>query len=303
MDATRARRVIVLPTPPGVADSVIADLRAAGHRLRIERDVNAAGRLLAAGEADLVLCAAGSDVVPAIEKSHELAKLEGSVACVVHDLRHLAESLAESASELSHYASSTRSSAHADTSFRARQRALRIQEFLADLLAELLNGASVEPLPVDTDLEDLVERAATIAYSEAWRKDQRLVVNIDDDATRVRADPAKLKRILANLLVNAVRRTPVAGTIAVEATRKGSDCLITVSDSGESVAEDEVLNLLSPADTGDATGNTQTGLGLSVAQRLTEQQGGRMWAESLPARGATIVVLLPQKAQRGGVGS
>ena len=161
----------------------------------------------------------------------------------------------------------------------------------------ITNGPAQELRPVDANLEDLVEGAATTVYSEACRKSQRLVINIDAGATMVRADPAKLERVLANLLRNAVWHTPVAGKVTVEARREDSECVIAVSDSGEGVPPDEIPHLFERPATVEA-GAPPTALGLSVVKGLVDQHGGRVWAESRLGRGTTIFVSLPQPAPR-----
>ena len=163
----------------------------------------------------------------------------------------------------------------------------------------ITNGPAQELRAVDADLEELVEGAATTVYSEACRKSLRLVINIDEGATLVRADPAKLKRVLANLLFNAVRHTPVAGKVTVEARREYSECVIAVSDGSEGIPPGEVPHLFArPATIAAGAPPERTALGLSVVKRLVDQHGGRVWAESRLGQGTTIFVSLPQPAPR-----
>jgi signal transduction histidine kinase len=167
------------------------------------------------------------------------------------------------------------------------------------IVAEIPNGTAQELRAADANLEDLVEKAATTVYSEACRKSQRLVINIDEEATVVRADPAKLERVLADLLFYAVWHTPVAGKVTVEAQREDSECVIAVSDSGEGVPPEEVLHLFEHPATVEAGAPTErTALGLSVVKGLVDEHGGRVWAESRLGQGTTIFVSLPQPAPR-----
>jgi NtrC-family two-component system sensor histidine kinase KinB len=161
------------------------------------------------------------------------------------------------------------------------------------------NGPAEELRAVDANLEDLVEGAATTVYSEACRKSQRLVINIDAEAAMVTADPSKLKRVLADLLFNAVWHTPVAGKVTVEARREESEYVIAVSDGGEGVPPGEAPHLFErPATVEAGAPSERTGLDLSVVKELVKQHGGRVWAESRPGRGTTIFVSLPQPVSR-----
>jgi signal transduction histidine kinase len=296
MECARGKRIIILEETPGDAGSVVADLRVGGHQVRVVHDLQVARNLMAAQEADFVLWDGSTILASAVLASSQDIRLKTDVTSVVHDLRNLLSTLAESVDELSHLASATPFVGRAEALTRGRRRILRIQEFLNDLLAEIVNGTAQELRAVAANLEDLVERAAITVYSEASRKDQRLVLNIDEEAARVTADPAKLKRVLVNLLCNAVRHTPVGGTVSVEARREGSDCLITVSDSGEGISPDKIRRLFQPPTTGDGAQSMRRDLGLSVVKMLVELHGGRVWAESRLGQGTTIFVSLPQPA-------
>lgn len=299
MDAARGKHIIALVATPGDAGPVVADLRAGGYQVRVARDLQTARQLLATGKADFVLGDAETILGRAVTGNGEGAHLRAAVTGVVYDLRNLLNTLAESVDELSQLTSATPFIGRADALTRARQRILTIQDFLIDLQTEMWNGTAQELRAVDANLEDLVEGAAITVYSEACRKDQRLVINIDDEANRVLADPAKLKRVLANLLGNAVRQTPVMGTVTVEARREGSDCLITVSDSGEGISPDEIPHLFqSPKTIHAKWPPARADLGLSVVQRLVQQHGGRVWVESRLGHGTSVFVSLPQPAQR-----
>jgi len=216
------------------------------------------------------------------------------VAGAAHDLGNLLNALAESVDELSQLASATPFVGRAEALTRGRRRILKIQEFLRDLLADVSNGGAPDLETADLDLEDVVERAAVTVYSEACHKNQRLVLNIDEATSRVRADPAKLKRALAILLCRAVQEAPVAGTVTLEAKREGSDCLITVTDSGEGASPEEIRRLFQPAESIDGAPKVEARLQLSLVQRLVGQHGGRVWVESRPGHGIGVFVSLPQ---------
>jgi signal transduction histidine kinase len=299
MDAAHGKRIIALVPTTGDRGPVVDDLRAHGYEARVAPDWQAARQMLAAGEADFVLCDADTALGPAVMGNEEAVHLKAAIGGVVRDLRNLLNTLAESIDELFRLTSATPFAGRAETLVRTRRRILRAQDFLADLLAEIWNGAGLEGRIVDADLEDLVEGAAITVYSEASRKDQRLVLNIDSQAGRVRADPAKLKRVLTNLLGSAVRNAPVAGTVTVEARREGSDCLISVSDSGEGISRESLPHFFRVPESGDAGEfPQQAGPGLSIVKRLVDQHGGRVWVESDPGRGTTVFVALPQPARR-----
>jgi signal transduction histidine kinase len=301
MDVGHGKRIVLVTTDPSKAGPVVADLRAGGNRVRAAKSIQAAYELLAAKKADLVLCDADLVAHRGPPPSGQEADLRATVAGAAEDLGDLLNSLTESVDELHRLASATPFVRRAEELTRGRQRILRIQEFLRDLAAEVSNGGPPELEMADVDLEDVAERAAITVYSEACRKDQRLALNIDEAASWVRADPAKLRRVLAILLCRAVREAPVAGTVTLEAKREGSDCLITVSHSGEGVSPEEIHRLFQPAESIDRTPEAETRLQLSLVQRLVGQHGGRVWVESRPGHGIGVFVSLPQPSDERNV--
>ena len=295
MEAVPSKRIIVLAAMAGAAASVATCLRAGGHQVHIASDMQSARSLLDAQKADLLLCDAGTVLKVGTPRKTRRDHLN-AVTGLVYELRNLLGTLAESIDELSHLTSATPFVGRAEALARGRRRVLRVQEFIDDLLAETQDGGSQELRVEEANLEDLVEGAAISVYSEACRKDQRLVINVDEETVRVRADRAKLKRVLANLLSNAVQHAPVTGTVTVEARREDSYCLIAVSDSGEDGSAGEAPNVFQPAQTADVARRRQAPSRLRIVKGLVELHGGRVWAESRPGRGTTIFVSLPQPA-------
>jgi signal transduction histidine kinase len=294
MDVGHGKRIVLVTTDPSEAGPVVADLRAGGNRVRAARSIQAAYELLAAKKADLVLCDADLVAHRGLPPRGQETDLRATVAGAAQDLDDLLSSLAESVDELHRLASATPFVRRAENLTHGCQRILRIREFLRDLAAEISNGGPPDLEMADVDLEDVVESAAITVYSEACRKDQRLVLNIEEAASRVRADPAKLRRALAILLCRAVREAPVAGTVTLEAKREGSDCLITMSDSAEGVSHEEIRRLFQPAESIEGAPEVETRLQLSPVQRLVGQHGGRVWVESRPGHGIGVFILLPQ---------
>ena len=109
-------------------------------------------------------------------------------------------------------------------------------------------------------------------------------------------DPAKVERILENLLMNAVRHTPAGTPIWVSVQRSGGAVLIRVEDAGPGVpdhARETIFNRFGQVPSISGVG---TGLGLSLVARLAELHGGRAWVEDRPGGGASFRVLLPGRA-------
>lgn len=107
----------------------------------------------------------------------------------------------------------------------------------------------------------------------------------------VRVQPARLSRLLHNLVHNAVDEMPDGGKIFLRATVDGAELCVEVEDTGPGIAPEIARQLFQPFAThGKAHG---TGLGLSICKKIIEDHGGRIWATSRPGKGATFSFTLP----------
>lgn len=129
-------------------------------------------------------------------------------------------------------------------------------------------------------------------------KNVKVDVKVEDKAEKIMADPDYLKRIAANLTLNAVQAMPNGGklTIRVYADKKTNDILITVRDTGVGVPEDIKPKLFTPMMTTKSKGQ---GFGLAVVKRMTEGLGGTVNFESVEGKGTTFIVRLPPKELNG----
>lgn len=112
------------------------------------------------------------------------------------------------------------------------------------------------------------------------------------------ADPERLRRVLGNLISNAIKYSPEGGSIVVRGRPRGSDhLLIEVTDHGLGIPEDQLGHLFQkfarvrhPQHTAIAG----TGLGLFIARQVVEGHGGRLWADSELGQGSTFSLVLPR---------
>ena len=105
---------------------------------------------------------------------------------------------------------------------------------------------------------------------------------------------------MTNLIANAIRFTPCGGTVTLEAAQVGGDLRITVSDTGEGIAEDmreaifERFRQMGKNDQGGL------GLGLYISKCLVKAQGGHIWVEENPmGPGSVFHVTIPAIGDRG----
>jgi two-component system sensor histidine kinase BaeS len=104
-----------------------------------------------------------------------------------------------------------------------------------------------------------------------------------------------MRRVLGNLLANAIRHTPTGGRVTVRVEPDGSGgLLVAVSDTGSGIPADLLARVFERFAKGADSGGS--GLGLAIARDLVEAHGGSIEAESREGEGTTIRVRLPVSA-------
>lgn len=105
-------------------------------------------------------------------------------------------------------------------------------------------------------------------------------------------DPARLKQVLLNVLLNAQEAMSGEGTLRIKTRRENTDYVISVSDTGQGISEEDLPNVFEPFFTQKPNG---TGLGLSVARNIVDGLGGRISVQSTLGQGADLELRLPLK--------
>ncbi|HWC31892.1 MAG TPA: PAS domain S-box protein, partial [Actinomycetota bacterium] len=168
--------------------------------------------------------------------------------------------------------------------------ARKLERLLSDLLDldRLLRGV-VEPHRRPTDLADLLRHV--IAEADVQGRPLEIVA----EPVVLAVDPAKIERIIENLLVNAVRHTPEGTRLWVRISAMRGGALIAVEDEGRGVPASEREEIFDPFRRGSRSPAHApgSGIGLSLVGRFTELHGGRAWVEDRPGGGASFKVFLP----------
>jgi signal transduction histidine kinase len=146
-------------------------------------------------------------------------------------------------------------------------------------------------------VEDLARSSLVSVWAQALAKDVTITVDLPDGTPKLCADRLRMQQVLINLLANAVKFTPEHGRIVLKAgTSDGGELVVSVSDTGIGMTEAEIEIALQPfgqVDNSLSRAFQGTGLGLTLARRLTEVHGGRLVLTSVKGRGTTASVMLP----------
>jgi signal transduction histidine kinase len=112
----------------------------------------------------------------------------------------------------------------------------------------------------------------------------------------IQGDARKIRQVIFNLLANAVKFTPDGGRVEVTARALDGEARVSVRDTGVGIAREEQAHLFEEfRQTTSARGREGTGLGLSLAKRLVDLHGGRIWVDSALGKGSTFTFTLPMR--------
>ncbi len=172
---------------------------------------------------------------------------------------------------------------------------------LLNVINDVLDFSKIEAGKTELEASDfnLRENLETLLRTFALRASEKqleLLCVVDPEVPeRVRGDPFRLRRILVNLLGNAIKFTD-AGEVALRVQGDQVDsqeCFLhfSVSDTGVGIAPDALKMIFEPftqADSSTTRIHGGTGLGLAISARLVKMMDGEIWVESEPGRGSAF---------------
>ena len=178
-----------------------------------------------------------------------------------------------------------------------RDEVERLDGLIEDL--RTLSRADAGELPMEfqpVSLARLLEKIQAMHKQHAATKNISIDLQVESDLPEASADPARMIQVVSNLVDNALLYTPQGGYIVLAAQSVAGGLEIRVRDSGPGIAENELERVFErfyrsdPSRQRNAGGS---GLGLAIAKSIVEKHNGRIWAESKPGEGTTIVIHLP----------
>jgi len=134
-----------------------------------------------------------------------------------------------------------------------------------------------------------------VLYKKAIPKNVEASSKVEDNTEDLSADPELLKRVLTNLVNNAVQAMPNGGKLCLRACREKENIAITVQDTGVGIPEEIKAKLYTPLFTTKSKGQ---GFGLAVVKRVIEALDGSVSFESHAGKGTTFKLSLPLQSKR-----
>ena len=168
---------------------------------------------------------------------------------------------------------------------------------LATLIGDVLDTSRIEAGTFsytfeDVDVGALVEES--VATAAVGQDEVRLLADVSANLPPVRADPARLRQVLGNLIENAVKYSDAGSDVDVRASADTGVVRVEVRDRGPGIASDQHVLIFEKF--GRAKGHGAkpgSGLGLFIARSIAEAHGGTLDVRSAPGQGATFTLELP----------
>jgi PAS domain-containing protein/nitrogen-specific signal transduction histidine kinase/ActR/RegA family two-component response regulator len=172
-------------------------------------------------------------------------------------------------------------------------------EHLLHLVDDALDLSSLQAGTLDLELQNVSVAAAVadvLSMVAELAATHGVAVRSAALSGAVRADPARLRQVLLNLLTNAIKYNRAGGEVVVDAAVDGALLRLRVRDTGRGIRPQQMAHLYEAFNRlgVGAEGIPGSGIGLAVVKALLERMGGQIVASSEPGRGSVFEIALPQ---------
>ncbi|WP_414839649.1 two-component system histidine kinase PnpS [Carnobacterium sp. TMP28] len=168
------------------------------------------------------------------------------------------------------------------------------------LVNDILELSKLEQRQVPISFEEVVVKDAVLSTFKLINqkaKQKEITMHLfEEDCVKIDGDKNRLKQVLANLIDNAVMYTKPGGVINVTIKKSESQAIITISDNGMGIPEDEINRVFERfyrVDKGRSRNSGGTGLGLSIVKYLVENFNGTITVKSKVGLGTTFTLIFP----------
>lgn len=174
-------------------------------------------------------------------------------------------------------------------------------ENLSGLINDLFELSQLETgqiqLAIETvNMNDLLSDVLESMQAQAGAKGVSLKGIFSEDAPLIKAELAKIQRVIYNLVQNAIRHTPASGSISLATQVIPEGVQVEVADTGEGIAPEDLPHIFDQFFRGEKSRSRETGgagLGLAIAKGIIEAHHGQIWVESQVGKGTRFRFILP----------
>jgi len=191
---------------------------------------------------------------------------------------------------------------------KIRDVLVRVQKsgrHLLDLINDVLDLSKIEAGQLTLSLheysmKEVVQAVCTAVEPMVMEKKLALEVALPPGLPIAKGDERRITQVILNLVGNAIKFTE-EGKISVQVTASDGTFRVSVSDTGPGISEGDQQKIFGEFAQGDSSSTRKkggTGLGLTIAKRIVELHGGRIWVESSLGKGSTFWFTLPIRIER-----
>ncbi len=264
------------------------------RRMNTELEAKVEERTIILKEALQRLEQSQAELSEALDKERQLNEIKSRfVSMASHEFRTPLSSVLSSASLIGKYHTTEQQPNRDKHVNRIKESVKHLNNLLEDFLSlgkldEGKIGAQKGVFPLSETIHDTIDEVRGLV-----REGQEIQYR-HQGAENVYSDKKLVKNILINLISNALKFSPETATVQVQSNVADGQAVISVSDSGIGISDEDQQHLFSSFFRGKNAVNIQgTGLGLHIVKRYTELIGGTIHLNSKLGEGTTVTVMLP----------
>lgn len=178
----------------------------------------------------------------------------------------------------------------------AKTQIRSIDRMITDIL-QAAHGPSVELqiFPRELNLQELCQEVVESLLTKVKNKEQTISLDIPQDLPQVHADINQVRRVIVNLLDNAVKYTPMGGEVMITALHRTTQKVqVSIQDTGPGIPTDEQARIFEESFRLQRDQSQDGyGLGLALCLRIVRAHYGQIWVDSVPQQGSTFHFTLP----------
>jgi signal transduction histidine kinase len=175
------------------------------------------------------------------------------------------------------------------------QQAAQLNVLIEDLRTlSLLDAGEFDFNPRNLQVGDLIETTAAAFRGSGLEKQTAIQLDIDNDLPAIDLDPVRFRQVLENLISNALKAVPDGGQITLSAEHKTDQIFIEVRDDGPGIPPQDLPHIFDRfyrVDKSRTDSGSSSGLGLAIARKLVEAQGGEIGVSSAVGQGTVFRIV------------
>jgi PAS domain S-box-containing protein len=222
--------------------------------------------------------------------SERMAGIGETAAMVGHDIRNPLQAILGYCSVAEELCGEINDESHGKKLMEIFEQMKDQVKYIDKIVSDLRDYSTpVTPIPVRTDLRQLIEESLSLSHIPQIVSAS---LSIPKTFRNAKVDPSILKRVLVNLITNAIQAMPNGGRLSVKVVRRRNPAslILSVEDTGMGIPRGNLPKIFVPLFTTKSKGQ---GLGLSVSKRLVEAHGGKISLKSEVGKGTRFSIMLP----------